>query len=155
MFVIVVPVSLSATTIALLSEPDSVEKIFPLFTIVVLSAPVPASPRIVFPSDEITPPLLFVMDTPSDLLTLIAFDVSALIVPEFVIVKSAPSVNIVLLLVVVVIVDPEWIVSETPVLSASLLIKSFRLRVNVLLFVITALLSSTVKIYCVSDESDE
>ena len=36
-----------------------------------------------------------------------AFDVSALIVPEFVIVKSAPSVNIVLLLVVVVKVDPE------------------------------------------------
>ena len=107
MFVIVVPVSLAATTIALLSEPDSVEKIFPLFTIVVLSAPFPASPRIVFPSDEITPPLLFVMDTPSDLLTLIAFDVSALIVPEFVIVKSAPSVNIVLLLVVVVMVDPE------------------------------------------------
>ena len=107
MFVIVVPVSLLATTTALLSEPDSVEKIFPLFTIVVLSAPVPASPRIVFPSDEITPPLLFVIDTPSDLLTLIAFDVSALIVHEFVIVKSPPSVNIVLLLVVVVTVDPE------------------------------------------------
>ena len=50
---------------------------------------------------------LFVIDTPSDSLTLIAFDVSALIVPEFIIVKSAPSVNIVLLLVVVVIVDPE------------------------------------------------
>ena len=120
-----------------------------------LSVVLLASPRIAYPLAEITPPLLFVMDTPSDLLTLIAFDVSALIVPEFVIVKSAPSVNIVLLLVVVVMVDPEWIVSETPVLSASLLIKSFRLRVNVLLFVITALLSSTVKPYCVSDESDE
>ena len=75
---------------------------------------------------------------------LIAFDVSALIVPEFVIVKSPPSVNIVLLLVVVVTVDPEWIVSETPDLSASSIIKSFLLRVNVLSFVITTLLSSVV-----------
>ena len=49
------------------------------------------------------------IDTPSDLLMLIAFDllVDVEIVPEFVIVSSAPSVNIVFPLPVVVKVDPE------------------------------------------------
>ena len=71
------------------------------------TAPLPASPRIVLLLDFITPLLLFVMDTPSELLTLIAFEESLFIVPEFTIVNSAPSVNIVLELVVVLTVDPK------------------------------------------------
>ena len=80
-----------------------------------------------FPPVVITPPLLFVIDTPSDLLMLIAFDLfaSVEIVPEFIIVKSAPSVNIVFPLVSVVIVDPELTVIVLPVLSTSSKIKSF------------------------------
>ena len=66
LFVIVVPVSLSATIIALLDELVLIEVIWPLFSIVVLSAPLPELPRIVCPGDVIIPPLLFVIDTPSD-----------------------------------------------------------------------------------------
>ena len=71
MFVIAVPVLSAATMIALDSDVVLVEKISPLLSIVVLSAPSPASPRIVFPLDEITPPLLLIIDAPSELLTLI------------------------------------------------------------------------------------
>ena len=74
LFVIVVPESLSETIIALLADAELVEIIWPLFTIVVLSAPGEVVPRIVFPPLRITPPLLFVIDTLSDLLMLIAFD---------------------------------------------------------------------------------
>ena len=44
-----------------------------------LSPPVPAFPRIVFPGEAIIPPLLFVIVTPpSELLMLIAFELAPL-----------------------------------------------------------------------------
>ena len=116
MFVPVVVVSESASIIALLESPVSVEKISPLFTIVVLSAPVDALPRIVLPSDLIIPPLLFVIDTPSELNKLIALETFVEIVPELFISNSPPSVDIVFAAVDVTD-EPECIVSIVPAVS--------------------------------------
>ena len=75
LFVMVLPVSSSLKIIALLDEPVLIEVIWPLFSIVVLSPPVPAFPRIVFPGEAIIPPLLFVIVIPpSEPLRLIAFE---------------------------------------------------------------------------------
>ena len=61
-----------------------------------LSVVLLASPRIANPLAEISPPLLFVINTPSELLKLIALLTLVEISPEFVIVNSPPSVAIVL-----------------------------------------------------------
>jgi len=75
LFVIVLPVSLSLKIIALLDELVLIEVIWPLFSIVVLSPPVPEVARIVFPGDVIIPPLLFVIVIPPlEPLRLIAFE---------------------------------------------------------------------------------
>ena len=95
-----------------------------------LSPPVPAFPRIVFPGEAIIPPLLFVIVTPpSELLILIAFELAPLapkawIVPELVIVNSPPSVEIVLLPVDVTD-EPECIVMVVPVTSSSVFLIAF------------------------------
>ena len=67
-------------TIALLDEEVLVEIIWPLFSIVVISPPVPEVARIVFPGDSIIPPLLFVIViSPSEPLRLIAFELAPLV----------------------------------------------------------------------------
>ena len=130
LFVIVLPVSLSLKIIALLDELVLIEVIWPLFSIVVLSPPVPEVARIVFPGDVIIPPLLFVIVIPPlEPLRLIAFELlplapKAWIVPELVIVNSPPSESIVLLPVDVTD-EPECIVSVVPVTSLSVFLTAF------------------------------
>jgi len=89
-----------------------------------LSVVLLASPRIANPLAEISPPLLFVIVTPSELLKLIALLTLVEIVPEFVTVNSPPSVDIVLA-PVDVIAEPECIVSVVPVTSPSVFLIAF------------------------------
>ena len=103
-----------------------------------------ALPRIVLPSDLIIPPLLFVIDTPSELNKLIALETFVEIVPELFISNSPPSVDIVFAAVDVTD-EPECIVSIVPAVSLSVFFIAFWPVLSTLpLFVIVIWTSSAV-----------